>query len=94
MPRNDLKFNKRGFARYGEGSCSHGIGWRVLESSMADAPHCWLFTTGVLRGVGSVQERTQRGALHLSVEQASELISHLQTTGKVTLNLRLLSGII
>lgn len=76
--RADLKLNERGFAEYGSGECTHGIAWRVVESSIAGDPRAYLFTDGVTQGGGPAAEREVRGHLHLTVEQANELIAHLQ----------------
>jgi len=73
-----VALNERGFAEYGEGVCSYGIKWRVVESSIVGRPRCWIFVDGVLSGGGSVEERTQRGCLHLNGRQVRQLIAHLQ----------------
>jgi hypothetical protein len=76
--KNVTGFTDRGFGQYGEGKCSYNIKWRVQESSTAGDPRVWLFVDGVLSGGGSEQERTQKGCLHMSIDQAKELRDALQ----------------
>src|SRR5262249_23945857 len=78
MSRADLKRNDRGFVEYGSGTCAHGIEWRVIESSIAGEHHAYLFADGVLPGGGRSGGRKVEGSLHLNVEQAKQLIAHLQ----------------
>jgi hypothetical protein len=64
-----MKKNNRGFAEYGEGVDTDGNTWRVVESSIAGDPHCWIFI-----------ERTGQesyGSLHLHFKQVEELISQI-----------------
>jgi hypothetical protein len=66
----DLQKTDRGFAIYGEGTCTYGHTWMVIESSIAGPPHCWLF---VDHPDGSLE-----GSLHLGTGHVKSLLSQLE----------------
>jgi hypothetical protein len=64
-----VKFSERGFARWPGVVDNRGVTIRVAESSAADGPYLWVFTTG---GAESYK-REQDGSAHLTLEQATAL---------------------
>lgn len=63
--------NDRGFYSYAELEDSYGASVKVLESSSASGPHCWIMCYG-----GGI--RNNDGSAHLTPEQAREVVAGLQ----------------
>lgn len=62
-------YSERGFAQWPHIVDDRGVTIRVAESSAADGPYLWVFTTG---GEESYK-KPQDGSAHLTLEQATAL---------------------